>query len=77
MANIYTIYNSENQRIGQTPIRRQAEGVALGYAKRLGRATFVDRVRLEDGDTRRVQFNPDGTLVLLWNGGEVWHGVMS
>lgn len=36
MANIYTIYNSENQRIGQTPIRRQAENAALGYAKRLG-----------------------------------------
>ena len=52
MANIYTIYNSENQRIGQTPIRRQAENAALGYAKRLGR-------------------------VLLWNGGEVWQGVMA
>lgn len=77
MANIYTIYNSENQRIGQTPIRRQAEGVAIGYAKRLGRATFVDSIRLEDGDTRRVQFNPDGTLVLLWNGGEIWQGVMA
>lgn len=77
MANIYTIYNSENQRIGQTPIRRQAEGVAIGYAKRLGRATFVDRIRLEDGDTRRVQFNPDGTLVPLWNGGEIWQGVMA
>ena len=77
MANIYTIYNSENQRIGQTPIRRQAEGVAIGYAKRLGRATFVDRIRLEDGDTRRVQFNPDGTLVLLWNGGEIWKGGMA
>lgn len=77
MANIYTIYNSENQRSGQTPIRRQAEGVAIGYAKRLGRATFVDRIRLEDGDTRRVQFNPDGTLVLLWKGGEVRQGVMA
>lgn len=77
MANIYTIYNSENQRIGQTPIRRQAEGVALGYAKRLGRAMFVDRIRLEDGDTRRVQFNPDGTLALLWKGGEVRQGVMA
>ena len=77
MANIYMIYNSENQRIGQTPIRRQAEGVALWYAKRLGRATFVGRIRLEDGDTRRVQFNPDGTLVLLWNGGEIWQGVMA
>ena len=73
MANIYTIYNSENQRIGQTPIRRQAENAALGYAKRLGRVMFVDRTRLEDGDTRRVQFNP----VLLWNGGEVWQGVMA
>lgn len=77
MANIYTIYNSENQRIGQTPIRRQVENAALGYAKRLGRATFVDRIRLEDGDTRRVQFNPDGTFVLLWNGGEIWQGVMA
>ena len=54
MANIYTIYNGENQRIGQTPIRRQAENAALGYAKRLGREMFVDRTRLEDGDTRRV-----------------------
>lgn len=77
MANIYTIYNSENQRIGQTPIRRQAENVAIGYAKLHGRETFIDRVRLEDGDTRRVQFNPDGTLVLLWNGGEVWQGVLA
>ena len=77
MANIYTIYNSENQRIGQTPIRRQAENSALGYAKRLGRVMFVDRTRLEDGDTRRVQFNPDGTLVLLWKGGEVRQGVMA
>ena len=77
MANIYTIYTSENQRIGQTPIRRQAEGVALGYAKRLGRVVFVDRTRHEDGDTRRVQFNPDGTLFLLWNGGEIWQGVMA
>ena len=38
---------------------------------------FVDRTRLEDGDTRRVQFNPDGTLVLLWKGGEVRQGVMA
>lgn len=74
MKNIYTIYNSKNQQIGQTPIMRQAEHAALGYAKQHNAPFYVERANTT-GNVRRVQFNPDGTLVLLWKGGEVRKGI--
>lgn len=76
MEGIYIIYDENNNRLGQASIRRQAECAALGYAKSRNQPTFVDRV-LSGRETRRVQFSPDGTLVLLWNGGEVWQGVLA
>lgn len=76
MGIIYIIYDENNNRLGQTPIRFQAEYAALSYAKSRNQPTFVDRV-FPGHETRRVQFNPDGSLVLLWKGGEVRQGVLA
>lgn len=66
MTHIYTIFDSDNRHIGQTPIRNQAVEAAAGYAKHTNCVMFVEQKRLNDGETRRVQFNPNGTRVQLW-----------
>lgn len=53
------------KKCGSTPLLYQAVRTAKLKAQRLGVAVDVDAVT-EDGQTRRVQYLPDGTLCKLW-----------
>lgn len=53
------------EKCGSTPLLYQAVRTAKLKAQRLGVAVDVDAVT-EDGQTRRVQYLPDGTLCKLW-----------
>ena len=50
---------------GSTPLLYQAVRAAQNKARRDGIAVDVDAVT-EDGESRRVQYLPDGTLRRLW-----------
>ena len=50
---------------GSTSLLYQAVRTAKLKAQRMGVAVDVDAVT-EDGQTRRVQYLPDGTLYKLW-----------
>ena len=53
------------EKCGSTPLLYQAVRTAKLKAQRMGVAVDVDAVT-EDGQTRRVQYLPDGTLCKLW-----------
>ena len=53
------------EKCGSTPLLYQAVRTAKLKAQRMGVAVDVDAIT-EDGQTRRVQYLPDGTLCKLW-----------
>ena len=67
------------EKCGSTPLLYQAVRTAKLKAQRMGVAVDVDAItedgqtrmqlrsrRAQDGQTRRVQYLPDGTLCKLW-----------
>ena len=61
------VYNISvhGEKCGSTPLLYQAVRTAKLKAQRMGVAVDVDAIT-EDGQTRRVQYLPDGTLCKLW-----------
>lgn len=53
------------ERLASTPLAYQAVRAALNKAVRDGITVEVEAVT-DDGQTRRVQYLPDGTLRKLW-----------
>ena len=53
------------EKCGSTPLLYQAVRTAKLKAQRMGVAVDVDAIT-EDGQTRRGQYLPDGTLCKLW-----------
>lgn len=64
MTAMFTVSVS-GKKFGSTPLMYQALRAAQMKARREGIAVDVDATT-EDGQTRRVQYLPDGTLLKLW-----------
>ena len=64
MTVMFTI-SVNGKKCGSTPLLYQAVRAAQRKAQCLGVAVDVDATT-EDGQTRRVQYLPDGTLCQLW-----------
>lgn len=62
---LYMLYDNSHS-CGQTVLMRQAIEVAKRCASRTGHACIVEAQRLADGVRRRVQYNPDGSMIQLW-----------
>ena len=53
------------QGLGSVTIREQAVNAAKARAARTGGAVIVT-AHIDDGRIRKVQYNPDGSVVQLW-----------
>lgn len=63
---IYTLYAATGEPVGQTPLMGQAMRAARVYAAAHRASCVVECRRLDTNETRRVQFNADGSVVKLW-----------